>query len=677
MEDRIRLLPENIANQIAAGEVVNHASSAIKEMMENSIDAGATEVIVNYRKSGLELIQIVDNGVGMSPNDARMSFERHATSKIRSASDIYALNTFGFRGEALASIASVARVELKSRTEDSEMGTLTIIDNGEFIEQRCVMCEKGSQFAVKNLFLYIPARRRYAEKQRSSTAASLIKEEFRRVALCHPDKSFELYDDDKLIYKLTPTTLAGRIVEIIGGEKIKKNLLETHASTVIVNISGYICHPDGTKKSPEQYLFVNGRFFKSAYLNRAIQNCYEGLAKPKTQPSFFLFLEVDPDQVDVNIHPQKTEVKFLNDSAIWQILSAAIKETLARTGAMPLMEFNNESNIEIPVLKQGVSYAEPQAVTNSSYNPFEVEQQHSEVVRQEFAERDDSEYDTIPSAMTEQKRSSTTSRTKSLQSATYSDLEQSWESDFETFESIESERNTTPIYDDYIASEQVVEIEEWDDLHIEESEDTPCDQDLELPTQVGIVKDIDLSDVTVTNGHYAWCKIGSNMNVIDLRRAKERLLYNHYITILRSGERVSQKILFPITLTLSDEEYNIMRESAMEFTLLGFDVEYGESNRVEISGLPADVTTDNADRLIYEMLQTLSTPENISTQQREHLAKVMARNGAQTVGRSMISTQLAKELIDQLLKSGDMGCTPSGKTILWSVTREDIKRHIK
>ena len=368
MADKIRLLPEVVANQIAAGEVVNRPSSVVKEMMENAIDAGARSVKVNYRDGGKELIQIVDDGCGMSPIDARMAFDRHATSKIRSVDDIYALRTFGFRGEALASIAAVAQVELRTRQEGDEVGTVTEINGGQFVAQTPAMCPVGSQFFVRNLFYNVPARRRFLEK--GTTSASQIKAEFQRVALCNPSVAFELYANDAPILSLAAASLAGRIVDVVG-RHIKQNLLDVEADTSIARIEGYIGRPAAAKKrNTEQYLFVNGRYFKSSYLTSAILKAYEKLIPESSQPSYFLYLTIDPGRIDVNVHPQKTEVKFADEEAVWQIVHAAVRETLARTGAVPMMDFDREGQVEIPVLQRGAIYSEPRAMSNEDYNPF-------------------------------------------------------------------------------------------------------------------------------------------------------------------------------------------------------------------------------------------------------------------------------------------------------------------
>ena len=345
--DRIKLLPEIVANQIAAGEVVNAPSNVVKEMMENSLDAGAQCVRVNFRNGGKDLIQIVDDGCGMSAIDARMAFDRHATSKISSIEDVYKLHTFGFRGEALASIAAVAEVELRTRRDDDELGTLTTMAGGEFRSQVPISCSRGSQFVVRNLFYNVPSRRKFIDGD-NSRLASQIRNEFMRVALCNPSVEFELRQNDTLVYSLLPTNRRGRIVDLIG-KHIKQNLLDVETDTSVVRIEGFVGRPQAAKKrNNEQYLFVNGRYFNSIQMQRTIVRAYEKLIPEGCMPSYFIYLTVDPDRVDVNVHPQKTTVKFADHDVILEMLQAAVRETLAKTGAVPMMDFSDEGESQYP-----------------------------------------------------------------------------------------------------------------------------------------------------------------------------------------------------------------------------------------------------------------------------------------------------------------------------------------
>ena len=367
-ENKIRLLPEIVANQIAAGEVVDNPSSVVKEMMENAIDAGARSVTVNFRNAGLELIQIVDDGCGMSPIDARMAFDRHATSKIRNFDDVYRLQTFGFRGEALASIAAVAQVELRTRQKDDEVGTVTIVNGGEFVSQSPTMCPVGSQFFVRNLFYTAPARRKFNGDR--TKMVTEIKKVFRQVALCNPQVKCELMSNDMSIITLPSGTLMERIIDVVG-RHIKTNLLDVDVDTSIVKVKGYVGRPAAAKqKNAEQYLFVNGRYFRSPQIYRAIMKAYEKLIPENCSPSYFLYLTVEPDRVDVNVSPHKTEVRFADADDVNQIISAAVRSTLAKSGSVGMMDFE-QAEVEIPVMSDdSVIYSEPKVSDNLDYNPF-------------------------------------------------------------------------------------------------------------------------------------------------------------------------------------------------------------------------------------------------------------------------------------------------------------------
>ena len=658
MADKIRLLPEVVANQIAAGEVVNRPSSVVKEMMENALDAGATSVKVNFRDGGKDLIQIVDDGCGMSPIDARMAFDRHATSKIGAVEDIYALHTFGFRGEALASIAAVAQVELRTRQEGDEVGTQTEINGGQFASQTPVMCPVGSQFFVRNLFYNVPARRRFLDK--STTSASHIKTEFQRIALCNPQVAFELYANDAPVYTLQASSLAGRIVDVVG-RHIKQNLLEVEADTSIARIEGYIGRPAAAKKrNSEQYLFVNGRFFKSSYLTSAILKAYEKLIPENCQPSYFLFLTIDPGRIDVNVHPQKTEVKFADEEAVWQIINAAVRETLAKTGAVPLMDFDRDGVVEIPVLQRGAVYSEPQAMSNSDYNPF----------REEYIDptapdpnEDFTGFD-VPyrdgGAVSD--NSAAGFRTGGGRSAApafprgggRSGLPATDDGEFEEFESgggfeIASGGGFDDSALDFIPSEAAPEQQRFDMAQRPEFTDP-----MPLP------------------GGYVAALLGGRFVVVDVRRARERILYEDYLRMLGNGSSVSQQLLFPERLVLSGDEYALLEENAVEFASLGFDIDFCGEGAVEVKGTPADMPADAVDKLLFELLQAFATPVSLADVRREKIAAVMARSGSKGAGR-MLSCEEAAALLTQLADTGSFSFSPSGKAITAEITPEDLR----
>ena len=657
MSDKIKLLPEVVANQIAAGEVVNRPASVVKELMENAIDAGATSVKVNFRDGGKELIQVVDDGCGMSPIDARMAFDRHATSKISTAEDIYALHTFGFRGEALASIAAVAQVELRTRQQDDELGTETTIHGGTFISQLPVVCPVGAQFYVRNLFYNVPARRRFLEK--STTSATQIRSEFQRVALCNPQVRFELYNNDAPIYNLAATSLAGRIVDVIG-RHIKQNLLDVAADTSIARIEGFVGRPSAAKKrNSEQFLFVNGRYFSSPYLYKAILKAYEKLIPENWAPSYFLFLQIDPARIDVNVHPQKTEVKFADEEAVWQIVNAAVRETLGKTGAVPLMDFDVERSVEIPVLSKGAVYREPRAMSNNDYNPF----------REEYIDRTapmpdveftgfDVPYDGSmpPSSASSSAPSPSSARGTALRMATFGHTEfdpsPRQEGNDETWVSVPS---------------SLTEVESDDsEFEFVSSSVGEAQQQRLMPDDRAA-----FTEVLAIGGGYAAALYGGRFVVVDLRRARERILYENYLLLLGNGSSVSQQLLFPERLQLSGDEYALMEENAVEFADLGFDVSYLGEGNIEVKGTPADMPADAIDELIYELLQAFDTPSSLADLRREKIAQVMARSGARTLPR--MDHAAAAQLLSQLAECRECNYTPSGKAVMAEISGEDIR----
>ncbi len=607
MADCIKLLPDIVANQIKAGEVVETPSSVVKEMMENSIDAEATEVTVNYVNGGRDLIQIIDNGRGMSPVDARMAFERHATSKILSLEDIYSLHTFGFRGEALASIAAVAQVELVTRTREDEVGTKTLLNGGEFVSQVPVAASVGSQFAVRNIFYNTPVRRKFINNN-ESTLASEIKREFRRVALCHPEVACNLLSNGAPIYQLPASSLVERIVGVMG-ITAKSNLLEVEVKTTIASINGFVGRPDeANKRSGKQYMFVNGRYFYSPQLHKAIMKAYDKLIPDKSLPSYFIYLTVDPDKVDVNIHAKKTEVKFADAEAIWQILNAAVRETLAKTGAVPMMDFAVEDMVDIPVATTGISYAEPRATTRDNYNPFTAY-----ATAEEKGEKPEEEsYDFIGGGGV-------------LDYTTLSDA---------NFDFVESGDGV----------EQSLQIE--------------------VAPQA--------QQVSLMGGHYAVATLADRVVIVDLARVREGEMYAQFLTQLMGASAPSQRLLFAERLTLSHEEYDLFEENAVEFATLGFDVEMVEGTTIDVVGIPANVKAEMVDRAIYDLLQSLQSPEEATSR-----AEVMARRLAHSdsVRRTQFGEEEALRIVNGVLESGRT-ISPLGKPFMVEISAKDVKNRL-
>ncbi len=384
MPDVIKLLPDSVANQIAAGEVIQRPASVVKELIENSVDAGGKNIRVIIKDSGKTLIQIIDDGSGMSETDARLSFERHATSKITTAQDLFAITTKGFRGEALASIAAVAMVELKTRREDSDTGTMLVINGSKVETQEPCSCSVGSSFSVKNLFFNIPARRKFLKSD--NTEIRHIVNEFQKIALAHPDIRFSLHHNDSEIYNLMAGNLRQRIIGVFG-KQINQDLITIETETSLINIKGFIGKPENARRTyGEQFFFVNNRFMKHPYFHKAVVEAYQNILPVEAIPSYFIFLEADPASIDINIHPTKTEIKFEDERSIWQILMASVREALGRFNIVPSLDFENEALIDIPMMRSSnIMPEQPNIEINTQFNPFDGEERSQE--RSGFVER--------------------------------------------------------------------------------------------------------------------------------------------------------------------------------------------------------------------------------------------------------------------------------------------------
>lgn len=373
MSDIINLLPDSVANQIAAGEVIQRPASVVKELVENAIDAGAKNIKVVIKDGGSTLIQVIDDGKGMSQTDARMAFERHATSKITRAEDLFSIRTMGFRGEALASIAAVAQVEIRTRQEDSELGTYIEIAGSRVFKQESISCDKGTNLLVKNLFFNVPARRRFLKTV--ATEMMHIRNEFFRIVLVHPDISFSLFDGDKEVYQLPITSLKLRLEFLFDStarKKMDQQLLPIEANTTLLSLKGFVGRPEFAQKSSHQYFFVNGRYMRHPYFHKAVMVAYENLIKPGEYPNYFIYFEIDPAAIDINVHPAKTELKFENEKAIWSIVLATVKESLGKFQVAPTLDFDQPADLDIPVFSRNTPISYPKTSFNPEYNPFDT-----------------------------------------------------------------------------------------------------------------------------------------------------------------------------------------------------------------------------------------------------------------------------------------------------------------
>lgn len=659
MSDIIHLLPDSVANQIAAGEVIQRPASMIKELVENALDAGATHIQVVVEDAGKTLVQVIDNGCGMSETDARMAFERHATSKIQQATDLFALRTMGFRGEALASIAAVAQVELRTRQKGQDLGTCINIEGSKVTKQELVSCPVGANFAVRNLFFNIPARRKFLKS--NQTELSNIMAEFERIALAHPDVAFTLQSGSSIALDLVGGNFRQRIVGIFG-RRIDKQLVPIEVKTTLANISGFVGMPTAARrKNAHQYLFVNGRFMRHPYFAKAILTAYERLIPEGQQVPFFIKFEVDPARIDVNIHPTKTEIKFEDDSAIFQILLAAVRESLGKYGAVPAIDFNTEARPDIPTFNatggESVNIAPPQIHINTSFNPF----------------------DTTPAPPTHNEQGATVDKSSTSFTSSYTPPRPhstiDWQRIYEnTQKSFQSETNP---------SSQSINTEQDDEIEIESCyedndvplpshftplptpEETPTLLYKELPDTGKIAwnekKD---GDFYQYQGRYIITALPMGMALIDQHRAHIRILYERYQQQLLQHKSASQKLLFPETLTHSPSEGVILNQILPQLKDIGFDINNDEKGNFILTGVPIQTEGIAPTALINSILaDALTGQANAADTMGHTISLAMARKVALPYGQ-LLNTQEMSTLLEQLFNSSTPNLTPDGTLIM-------------
>lgn len=631
MKDVINLLPDSVANQIAAGEVIQRPSSVIKELVENSIDAGANNINVVVSESGRELIQVIDDGKGMSEVDARLAFERHATSKIRSASDLFSLTTMGFRGEALASIAAVAQVELKTKMQEDEVGTKVVIEGSKVIGQEYVSCPTGSNFMIKNLFFNVPARRKFLKSD--STELKNIITEFERIVLVNPSVSFSLHSNNTCVYNLPASTLRHRIVDVFG-KKLSQQLLEVEVDTSIIKIKGYIAKPEAArKKGYHQYFFINGRYMKHPYFHRAITDAYEHIIPVGEQISYFLYMEVEPSTIDVNIHPTKTEIKFENEQSIWQILSSTVKESLGKFSIMPSIDFDTADMPDIPPITNEQYFAPPKVHYNPDYNPF-----------------------------------------KSTSSSSYSrggggrdsSSNIDWESIYSNISRAKIEHQDEP-YSDAL------------DLPFNTDGGSKFNSDED--TQQSLYADDEMIKNANTNlhfkGKYILTSVKSGLMIIDQHRAHTRILYDMYLSHIKNNQGVSQKVLFPEIVQLSSSEVAILESLEDDFTSLGFELTNLGGGSYSISAVPSGIGEINPVNVVKQMVaDAVDKGSDVKEELQSELALTLARNSAIFYGRYLNAEEM-QNILDKLFACTEPSYTPDGKTIISTIKEDEIEKLFK
>ena len=631
MSDIIHLLPDSVANQIAAGEVVQRPSSVIKELVENSIDAGATQVQVIVEDAGKSLVQVIDNGKGMSETDARLAFERHATSKISEAKDLFALRTMGFRGEALASIAAVAQVELRTRAADKDLGVSIIIEGSRVVDQQPVNCPVGANFAVKNLFFNIPARRKFLKS--NQTELSNILTEFERIALAHPETSFSLHSGGAAMMNLPAGNFKQRILGVFG-KRLEAKLIPVEVKTTLINISGFVGVPSASRrKNAQQFFFVNGRYMRHPYFAKAVQTAYERLIPDGEQVPFFLNLEVAPEKIDVNIHPTKTEIKFEDETPIWQILLAAVREALGKHGVVPSLEFNTEGRPDIPVFTPGGNdVPAPQIEVNPDYNPFA----------------------TSPAYLS--------GKGGGVGGSSYT-------------------YNNKPAVDRHWQNAYAAAFPDKKETDFGEMPDLPADQDApaaqmfqSLPTEEqGEMKKSE-TDYFQFRGQYIITPVKSGLMLIDQHRAHVRILYDRFMARFADKPSVTQRLLFPQRLTLPPSEAVAFEKMMQDLQSVGFEVSSLGGGDFSVLGTPAGTEGLDASELLQDILQeTLDGKSDAADGIRHRIALTLARRAAMPVGEYLSGAEMSA-LVDQLFSTGTPNFTPDGQTVLVILAVENIEK---
>lgn len=654
MNDIIQLLPDSVANQIAAGEVIQRPASVIKELVENSIDAGATLINVVCVDSGRTLIQVTDNGKGMSETDARLSFERHATSKIRQADDLFNLHTMGFRGEALASIAAVAQVELRTRRPDDDLGTALTIAGSRFVSQEPVQCPVGCNFTISNLFYNVPVRRKFLKS--NTTELNNIITAFERIALVYPDVAFTLYNNQTELYNLKAGGLRQRIVDVIG-KKINQHLLPIDIDTTMCKISGFVGKPESArKKGARQFFFVNGRYMKHPYFHKAIMTAYERLVPEGEQIPYFIYFTVNPTDIDVNIHPTKTEIKFENEQTVWQILTAAVRDAVGMFNDVTAIEFDTEGQPDIPALgaMPQADISAPKVQYNPAYNPFnEPSAQRSSAAPDNWEQL----YEGLSSAH---------SRQQSAPSLFGND----------TGGVIQSRSNVAnkPFADNGIVLSKG--FSKPDGLNAESAEFNALSADTDMLS--ASTEPSPLEEKSPTHyqykGRYIMTSVKSGLMIIDQYRALTRILYEGYIEQMQKRRPSSQKPLFPDTIHFSASDKIVVEAVMPELQNIGFELTPNEEGDYTITAVPSGLDGLDYVALVQDLVASAREKTTSAIDDINHsIALELARNAAVTYGQVLTNAEM-ENIVNSLFACSNFSYTPDGKKILTMLRQTDLEQ---
>lgn len=624
--DIIRVLPDSVANQIAAGEVIQCPASAVKELVENAVDAGATDIQLIVKDAGRTLIQVIDNGKGMSMTDARLAFERHATSKIRQADDLFALGTMGFRGEALASIAAVAQVEVVTKRADDAVGTRLLISGCRVESQEPAACSTGTNMMVKNLFFNVPARRKFL--RRDSAEFMAVLHEFERLALVNPTVAMSLTHNGTVHHQLLPGTLKQRIGSLFG-KSVAEQMLPLETETSLVKINGFVGRPDGARKRNYlQYLFVNGRNMEHRYFRKAVLSCYEKLISADVQPNYFINFEVDPATIDVNIHPTKNQIKFENEQLIWQILQAAVRESLGRFNVAPAMDFDDEGLVDIPVFAPGETLDIGPA---EAYNPFAPENNPCDT------------------AMEHPPAAGASMRSRSPHGGTW-----------------QRERDAA--------------LNDWDKLY--DNWTTPRGDNV-APSRLnlaGIADEevaptaADVANVLQFKGKYIMTPVESGLLVVDRYRAHVNILYHGFMKSFEGKTPVVQSLIFPEMLEADESQDILLASLDDELRAAGFDLAPLGGGSWAINGVPGGTGDVNPVELLRGVLEAVTQETRTAADNiQSAIALSMARSGALKAGRTLTPGE-CESLLGQLLSLPTPTYTPDGLLVMHVMGTDTLTR---
>lgn len=618
--DIIQLLPDSVANQIAAGEVIQRPSSVVKELVENSIDAGATEITIVIKDAGRTLIQVIDNGKGMSMTDARLSFERHATSKIKNSTDLFALSTMGFRGEALASIAAIAHVELRTRRADDEVGTLLTIAGSKVESQEPISTPVGANFSVKDIFYNVPARRKFLKSNQVEFGNILT--EFERIALANPQITFTLCHNGAEVYKLHSSSLLQRIVSLFG-KTMNTQMLPINVKTTLATITGFVGKPENARKrGAQQFFFVNGRYMRHPYFHKAVINAYEDIIPVGEMPNYVIKFEVEPSTIDVNIHPTKTEIKFENEQHLWPILMSAVKEALGKFSAVPSIDFDTEDAPEIPIFKPNAEVRQPQVSYTPGYNPFKYNNGGVSKISSDWQKL----YDNFDSASTVK-------------------------TDFDTNADIEEELFIT---------QQNDRVEEVNEQKLIPAEPNPT---------TGAYMQI--------KGRYIVTSIKSGMVLVDQHRAHTRILYEKYIANIEKNTQPVQKILFPEIIQLSPTQTEILSAIDSELASVGFEISNLGGGSFSVTGVPEGSEGLNYQELLHKFIDIATETGTTDIMLfKKKMAQTLAKSAAIPYGQVLTPDEM-DYITQELFKLPEANYTPDGKPTLTCFTNDELEKRFK